>query len=59
MGIGRAIAVKLAEQSDVILINYRGNAQAADETAQLVREKGAEPIVVQANVRDENDCKKC
>ena len=57
-GIGRAIAIKLAEQCDNIVINYRGNKQAADETAQMVREKGAEPIVIQANVRDESDCKK-
>ena len=32
-GIGRAIAIKLAEQCDNIVINYRGNAQAAEETA--------------------------
>jgi 3-oxoacyl-[acyl-carrier protein] reductase len=41
-GIGRAIAVKLAEGSAKVAISYRANDVAAEETANLVREAGAE-----------------
>jgi enoyl-[acyl-carrier protein] reductase III len=56
-GIGRAICVELAAPGRTILINYLRNEKAAKETAELVRERGAEPMLMQANVRSEADLK--
>ena len=39
-GIGRAICVQLARQGYDILINYKGNQSAAEETQRLVQEAG-------------------
>jgi 3-oxoacyl-[acyl-carrier protein] reductase len=41
-GIGRAIAARLAKGSAKVAISYRANDAAAEETANLVREAGAE-----------------
>jgi enoyl-[acyl-carrier protein] reductase III len=57
-GIGREIACKLAEEGDHVLINYLQNLEAAEQTAALVREKGAHPVIVQGNVRDPDDLKR-
>lgn len=57
-GIGREIACKLAEEGDQVLINYLQNSDAAEQTASLVREKGAKPVIVQGNVRDPDDLKR-
>jgi enoyl-[acyl-carrier protein] reductase III len=54
-GIGRAICVQLAAPGRRILVNYLRNEEAAEETARLVRAKGAEAIVMAANVRSEKD----
>ena len=56
-GIGRAIATKLAEKGDRVLINYLHNQVAAEESALRVREKGAEAILFQGDVRQETDLK--
>ena len=57
-GIGRAIAEKLAMPGDRVVVNYLRNEEAAEETGDLLRAKGAEPILVQANVRSEDDLKR-
>ena len=57
-GIGRAIATKLAEEGDRVLINYLHNHAAAEESATQVREKGAEVILFQGDVRQEADLKR-
>lgn len=49
-GIGRGIALALAEKGWSLVINYRGNAVTADETAELVREAGGAALVVQADI---------
>jgi len=51
-GIGRATCVKLAELGYSVLINYKGNIEAAEETARLVREKGVETTLLNFNVAD-------
>jgi enoyl-[acyl-carrier protein] reductase III len=56
-GIGRAICVELAAPGRRVLINYLRNESAAEETAELVRAKGAEALIVQGNVRAEDDLK--
>jgi 3-oxoacyl-[acyl-carrier protein] reductase len=45
-GLGRAIAVAFAAQGADVAVNYRGNAEAADETVSSIRSTGrtAEPI---------------
>ena len=40
-GIGRAIAVRLAEEGANLAVSYRSNDDAAEETAESVREAGA------------------
>ena len=56
-GIGRAISVALASSGCNVLINYAGNAAAAEETAALCREAAGEKeiqvLVYQADVSDE------
>jgi NAD(P)-dependent dehydrogenase (short-subunit alcohol dehydrogenase family) len=54
-GIGRAIAVALAEQGWSIAINYRGNAEAAAETRLLVENAGGRGVAIQADIADAND----
>ncbi|UVI32464.1 3-oxoacyl-[acyl-carrier-protein] reductase [Paenibacillus spongiae] len=49
-GIGRAIAVALAEAGADVAINYAGSEAAAAETAQAVEALGRRAIVLQANV---------
>lgn len=49
-GIGRGIAVRLAQEGAKVVINHRGSADGAEETARLVREAGGEVLVVQADV---------
>ncbi len=49
-GIGRGIAIELAKLGHAIVINYAGNANAADECLQLVRAAGGDGITVQADV---------
>ncbi len=57
-GIGRAIAVRLARPGGTVLVNYLQNEARAEETAAMVRERGAEAIVVQGDVRSESDLKR-
>ena len=57
-GIGRAICGKLAGMGYNILINYKGNQQAANETAALVREQGVQAEVLCFDVASREDVKK-
>ena len=49
-GIGRAIVLKMADLGADVAFSYAGNAAAAEETAQLCREKGARVLAMQADV---------
>lgn len=49
-GIGRGIALKLAEKGFKIAINYRQNEAAALETLAKVRERGSDGFLIQADV---------
>lgn len=57
-GIGRAIAIHLARPGGRVVVNYLQNEAEADITAEAVRARGAQPIVVQGNVRSEADLKR-
>jgi len=48
-GLGRAIALALARQGADVAINYRGNAEAADEVAQEITRAGRQAITVQGD----------
>lgn len=51
-GIGRHIAIRLAESGMKVAVNYRGNREAAEETERLIREQGAECLLVPSDVAD-------
>lgn len=51
-GIGRACCIKLAELGYSVLVNYKGNKAAADETVALVKEKGVDAEAINFNVAD-------
>ena len=56
-GIGRAIAVELARHGYHILVDYAGNASAAEETVALCQAEGVDAFAVQADVSDEDAVK--
>jgi NAD(P)-dependent dehydrogenase (short-subunit alcohol dehydrogenase family) len=54
-GIGRAIAVALAQEKWRVAINYRTNEDAAKEALKRVEEVGGKGILVQADISDAAD----
>ncbi len=54
-GIGKAIALRFAENGVHIVVNYVRHRQDAEETARLVQERGAECLVIKANVANDED----
>jgi 3-oxoacyl-[acyl-carrier protein] reductase len=49
-GIGRGIAVELAKLGHAVVVNYAGNAGAAEECLRLVREAGGDGVTARADV---------
>src|SRR5205809_7313220 len=49
-GIGRGIALKLAEAGATIAVHYYQNEAAAKETLRLIKERGADGAIFQADV---------
>ncbi|MFY0542837.1 3-oxoacyl-[acyl-carrier-protein] reductase [Brevibacillus sp. H7] len=49
-GIGRAIALRLAEAGANVVVNYAGSEAAAAETVAKVKERGRDAIMIKANV---------
>lgn len=49
-GIGRAIALKLAQAGADVVVNYAGSEAAASETVAGIKELGRDAIMVRANV---------
>ena len=54
-GIGRAVAVRLADEHTRILINFRSNEKAAQQTLDMVRRKGGEGELLPFDVSDADD----
>ena len=51
-GIGRAIALKLAQDGCDVAILYAGRKEAADETVALLEKAGSRALAIQCNVAD-------
>lgn len=51
-GIGRAIALKLAENGADVAINYAGNTAAAEEVQKAIEQMGRKALLVQGSVAD-------
>ena len=49
-GIGRAIALKLADEGAKVVVNYSGSQAKAEEVVARIHENGGEAIAVQASV---------
>lgn len=54
-GIGRAIAIRFAEEGAQVVINYRDNLAAAQEVKAHIESIGSQAIVVQADVSKRED----
>jgi 3-oxoacyl-[acyl-carrier protein] reductase len=52
-GIGSAVAKRLATDGFTVVVNYAGNAAAAEETVSTITAAGGTAIAVQADVADE------
>lgn len=57
-GIGRAIAIALAENGMNVVVNYNGSADKAEETAEIIRGMGVKAVAYKCNVADFEECKK-
>ena len=51
-GIGRAIALRLAEEGAKVAINYAGNQTAAEEVKAIIEQPGGTAMIVQTDVSD-------
>jgi len=54
-GIGRAIALALAESGLEVVVNYSSSAAAAEEVVELITASGGKAYALQANVSKEDD----
>jgi enoyl-[acyl-carrier protein] reductase III len=57
-GIGRAIALKISEPGDNVIVNYLRSEEAAKEVAEILIERGVHATCMQGNVRSEKDLKR-
>jgi len=54
-GIGRAVAIKLAQEGADVLVNYTRRPDTANETAQEIEKFGRQAVVVKADVASKED----
>ena len=57
-GIGRAVALKLAGQGAVVVVNYNGSKERAEEVVKTILENGGTASVYQCSVSDFEACEK-
>lgn len=58
-GLGRAMAVETARRgAKAVILNYARSVEEAEETARLVRAEGAEAVLVQGDVAQDEDCRR-
>ena len=51
-GIGRAIAIRLAEEGADVAVNYNSDLKGAEATAAIIKGKGGKCIIIQADVSE-------
>ncbi|MGW7830699.1 3-oxoacyl-[acyl-carrier-protein] reductase [Staphylococcus xylosus] len=56
-GIGRSIAIQLAEEGYNVIVNYAGNKEKADAVVEEIKAKGVESFAIQANVANGDEVK--
>ncbi|MDK2919305.1 MAG: 3-oxoacyl-[acyl-carrier protein] reductase [Candidatus Petromonas sp.] len=56
-GIGRSIALKLAEQGANIIVNYTSNSSRAQEVVDEIKKMGVEAMALKADVSNQDDVK--
>ncbi|MFJ6393634.1 SDR family NAD(P)-dependent oxidoreductase [Streptomyces sp. NPDC091972] len=57
-GIGRGIALRFAEQGAAVALHCRTSGAAARETAARIEDSGARAVVLEADLRDEDGCRR-
>lgn len=57
-GIGRAVCLKLAGMGYSVIVNYKGNKAAAEETVKLVQEKGVGAEAMPFDVADREEVRR-
>lgn len=57
-GVGRSTALALAEQGCDVIVNYSRSQQAAEQVAKDARALGVKALTVQADVADDDACRK-
>ena len=56
-GIGRDIALKLAEKTDVVAVHYHSRRQEAESVVETIRNTGGEGAVFQADLTEEKEAR--
>jgi 3-oxoacyl-[acyl-carrier protein] reductase len=51
-GIGRGIAIRLAQEGAKVVVNYRASKEQAEDVVRTIREAGGEAVAMQADVSD-------
>jgi 3-oxoacyl-[acyl-carrier protein] reductase len=57
-GIGRGIALRFAEQGAAVALHCRTAVAAAREAASRIEDSGARVVVLEADLRDEDECRR-
>ncbi|KZE38190.1 beta-ketoacyl-ACP reductase [Bhargavaea cecembensis] len=56
-GIGRAIAIALAQEGAKVAVNFAGSEEKAAETVRMIEEAGGEAFAIRASVSNQEDVK--
>ncbi|HDF6151811.1 TPA: 3-oxoacyl-[acyl-carrier-protein] reductase [Staphylococcus aureus] len=56
-GIGRSIALQLAEEGYNVAVNYAGSKEKAEAVVEEIKDKGVDSFAIQANVADADEVK--
>jgi 3-oxoacyl-[acyl-carrier protein] reductase len=57
-GIGKAVALALADEGIQVAVNYKSNKEKADEVCKLILEKGVKAVAVQSDVSEADSVSK-
>jgi glucose 1-dehydrogenase len=57
-GLGKAMALRFAEEGAKIVINYYKNQEEGEKVVQLIKDSGSDAVAVQGNVMQEEDVQK-